>query len=121
MVILSRNLTDGIISFHGGKRIVFGAGAVTLSERVNLWRGQKKISPKKKFLKFSERIIKMATMKKTFYVQNGIGKAKYCLSYHDGVSTHKDGSPFFALAIFKNKKKLNEKIKELRLNGYAER
>lgn len=62
-----------------------------------------------------------SNMKKTFYVQNGIGKAKYCLSYHDGVSTHKDGSPFFAVAIFKNKKKLNEKIKELRLNGYAER
>lgn len=59
-------------------------------------------------------------MDKTFYVQNNIGKVKYLLNFHDGIQTHKDGSPFFDVRIFKNKKKLNEKIKELRLLGYKE-
>ena len=43
-------------------------------------------------------------MKKLFYTQDNIGKAKYTVSYTDG-STHKDGSPFYGFAIFKNKKK----------------
>ena len=57
----------------------------------------------------------------TFYRQDNIGKAKYTISYHDGVQTYKDGSQFFRLAIFKNKKKLNEFTKNLLLEGYKER
>ena len=58
---------------------------------------------------------------KTYYRQDNIGKAKYTISYHDGIEKHKDGSPFFAIAIFKNKKKLNTFIKKLVLKGYTER
>ena len=51
-------------------------------------------------------------MKKLFYTQDNIGKAKYTVSYTDG-STHKDGSPFYGFAIFKNKVKRNAFISEL--------
>lgn len=58
---------------------------------------------------------------KEFYTQNSIGKAKYTVNYHDGVSTHKDGSPFFGIAIFTNKKKLAKYIKKMKGDGYIER
>ena len=32
-----------------------------------------------------------------------IGKAKYVVNFYDGKKTHKDGSPFFDIKIFKNK------------------
>lgn len=57
---------------------------------------------------------------KSYYIQNNIGKAKYVVSYHNGIDTHKDGSAFFGIAIFKNKIKLNSYIKELKEDGYVE-
>ena len=57
---------------------------------------------------------------KTFYQQHGIGKCKYTVSHHDGIQTHKDGSPFFGIAIFKNKKKLAAYMKSLKADGYIE-
>ena len=56
---------------------------------------------------------------KTFYIQNNIGKAKYVVSYHDGVKTHWDGSRFFDVAIFKNKRKLETFVNGLRKIGYT--
>jgi len=55
-----------------------------------------------------------------FAVQYGIGKAKYVVNFHDGVKKHGDGSDFFDIAIFKNKKKLNAFIKSLASDGYKE-
>lgn len=60
-------------------------------------------------------------MNKTFYIQKNIGQSKYVLNYHDGIETHKDGSPFFGIYIFSNIRELNKKIKELRSLGYQER
>lgn len=60
-------------------------------------------------------------MNKVYYVMHNVGKAKYVLNSHDGVQTHKDGSPFFGIEIFKNKKKLAAKIKQLTELGYKER
>lgn len=57
-------------------------------------------------------------MTKKYYVQYNIGHAKYCVSYHDGVSTHRDGSAFYGIAIFKNKKALAQKEKALLSEGY---
>jgi len=57
---------------------------------------------------------------KRFYVQHNVGKAKYCLNFHDGVKEHKDGSEFFDLRIFKNKKKLAAAITALKEDGYKE-
>lgn len=58
---------------------------------------------------------------KTFYQQDNIGRVKYTISFHDGIQTHKDGSPFFGIAIFKNKKKLKKFINTLITDGYKER
>ena len=55
---------------------------------------------------------------KLFNLQSNIGKAKYVVNFHDGVSTHKDGSPFFGIAIFHNKKKLAKFTKSLTEQGY---
>lgn len=57
---------------------------------------------------------------KVFNIRYNIGRAKYVVSAHDGVQTHKDGSPFFDCAIFKNKRKMDAYVKELRENGYIE-
>lgn len=56
---------------------------------------------------------------KTFRTQDRIGKAKYTVSFHDGVKTHSDGSPFFDIRVFKNKPSRNAFISELSAQGYA--
>ena len=47
-----------------------------------------------------------------YNVMYNVGKAKYFVSYYTG-KRHKDGSKFFDIAIFKNKKKMEEFITEL--------
>jgi hypothetical protein len=59
--------------------------------------------------------------KKDYYLQMNIGHAKYVVNYCDGVKTHKDGSRFYDMAIFRNKNKTNAFIKELSDKGYKER
>lgn len=60
-------------------------------------------------------------MSKTFYVMHGIGAAKYVVNFHDGVSTHKDGSPFYDIRIFKSKKKMDAFIGTLLSTDYKQR
>ena len=55
---------------------------------------------------------------KEFYTRDNIGKAKYAISYHDGESLNKDGSKFWGIRIFKNKRKYNATIKEMIKEGY---
>ena len=55
---------------------------------------------------------------KAYNTMYGIGSAKYVLNFHNGIKTHPDGSPFFDMELFKNKKKLQSCIKELESNGY---
>ena len=55
---------------------------------------------------------------KTFYTMMNVGTAKYVVNFHDGIKTHKDGSPFFDIALFKNKKKRDSFIDGLRKRGY---
>jgi len=58
--------------------------------------------------------------KKTYHMHYGVGTSKYDVSYHDGKSKNKDGSNFFALKIFKSKKKLAEFLTKLGKDGYTE-
>ena len=58
--------------------------------------------------------------KKRFRQQNGIGKSKYTISYHDGKKKHKDGSDFFDIQIFKNQKDVDTFRKSLLSKGYVE-
>lgn len=57
---------------------------------------------------------------KQFNLQYNVGKAKYVINIHDGVSTHNDGSPFYGIEIFKNKRIFNARTKELLKGGYIE-
>jgi len=56
-----------------------------------------------------------------FNVMQNVGKAKYIVNYHDGSKRHKDGSNFFDIRIFHNKKLLNTFIRKLKSDGYTER
>lgn len=58
---------------------------------------------------------------KLFYEMFNVGRSKYLVNFHDGAKTHKDGSPFYDIRIFKNKKAKNKFIDELREQGYVER
>jgi hypothetical protein len=55
---------------------------------------------------------------KVYNITNNVGKVKYLLSYHNGKKTHKDGSRFFDIACFKNKKKLASFENDLLKDGY---
>ena len=57
---------------------------------------------------------------KRFRVTNNVGKVKYLLSYHNGQKKHNDGSDFFDISCFKNKKKLNSFIEELIQENYLQ-
>lgn len=56
---------------------------------------------------------------KTFYILGSIGKSKYVVNFHDGHKSHDDGSPFFDIAIFSNKKRMNDFISDLSSFGYV--
>lgn len=57
---------------------------------------------------------------KKFYIQCNIGKAKYVVNHYDGNKKHDDGSDFFDVSIFRNKKKLHEFVARLQQDGYIE-
>lgn len=57
---------------------------------------------------------------KKFNLMYNIGRCKYVINYHDGVQTHKDGSEFFGVYTFKNKKLFSQKQKELIKDDYIE-
>ena len=58
---------------------------------------------------------------KNYYIQYNIGKAKYVINYHDGISKHKDGGDFYGIKIFKNKKSLKDAENQLIKDGYKEK
>ena len=61
----------------------------------------------------------MTATGKKYYEMNNVGRARYTVSTYNGIDTHKDGSPFFGIAIFSNKKKKNKYVKELIKQGYT--
>ena len=56
-----------------------------------------------------------------FYEMSNVGRCKYLVNYHGGQKTHGDGSPFYDIRIFSNRRKKDAFIRELRSAGYAER
>jgi len=58
---------------------------------------------------------------KKYSIQYNIGSAKYVINYHDGVDKHKDGSEFWGIILFNNKRKFNKRIAELQKEGYIEK
>jgi hypothetical protein len=57
---------------------------------------------------------------KKYKEQDNIGEAKYSVSYHDGKSKHDDGSDFYGIKIFKNKKERDDFVYDLQRQGYIE-
>jgi hypothetical protein len=51
-------------------------------------------------------------------MQENIGKSRYVISFHDGIKTHKDGSPFFDIHIESNKRGAHKFMKALKSEGY---
>lgn len=57
---------------------------------------------------------------KTYNLSFNIGRSKYVVNFHDGVKTHKDGSPFYDIAIYSNKRKMEAFVRRLKKLGYVE-
>ena len=55
---------------------------------------------------------------KRYNQKDGVGKSKYVISYHDGKKKHKDGSDFFDIQTFRNKKDLAKFVNALHKGGY---
>ena len=55
---------------------------------------------------------------KRYNQKTNVGKAKYVISYHDGKKKHKDGSDFFDIQTFRNKKDLAKFVNTLHKGGY---
>lgn len=68
--------------------------------------------------KLNNKTAKNDTMK-TYRIIHNVGRAKYLVSYHNGEKFYQDGSAFFDLAIFNNKRKLDKFVKELIKQGYS--
>ena len=73
---------------------------------------------KKKVKKARRRLT--AAGEKRYNTMTGVGKAKYVVNFHDGVKTHRDGSSFYDIALFSNKKAFNSFVRGLRKEGYRE-
>ena len=58
---------------------------------------------------------------KLFYEMENVGKARYTVNMHDGVQTHRDGSPFYGIALFRSKRAKDAFVRELKRQGYAEK
>lgn len=58
---------------------------------------------------------------KVYIVQYNIGRVRYAVSFHNGQTTHKDGSPFFDLHLCRNRRDLARFVRSLVLQGYTER
>lgn len=48
-----------------------------------------------------------------------VGKVRHVVSFHDGVKAHPDGSPFFDIATFGNKRARDKFCRSLIRQGYA--
>ena len=90
----------------------------TLDDMANIRKASNKRPKGVNFNKGKKQFVKEG--KKRFRQRHGIGRAKYTVSSHDGKSKHKDGSDFFDINIFKNKKDLNNYMNDLRRKGYVE-
>lgn len=55
---------------------------------------------------------------KTYRTMMNVGTVKYVVDYHDGVKTHPNGSPFYDIATFSNKKVRDKYLRNLEKQGY---
>jgi hypothetical protein len=68
----------------------------------------------------NRRGVRMDITFKRYNIMYNVGKAKYLVNYHNGISKHNDGSDFFDIATFTNKEKFNIFITSLQTKGFIE-
>lgn len=56
---------------------------------------------------------------KLYNINYNIGRVKYVVNFHDGIKKYKDGSNFYDIRLFSNKKKMNAFVYELLKDGYT--
>jgi len=69
----------------------------------------------------SGKVVENINEEKTYYQMSNVGTVKYLINFHDGKKKEKDGSPFYDIRTFKNKKDLENFKKELVKKGYKEK
>ena len=57
---------------------------------------------------------------KKFNIQYNVGKCKYLINYHNGISKYNDGSDFYDIATFTNKVKFEIFKTSLLTKGYIQ-
>lgn len=63
----------------------------------------------------------MRRNKKRYYIEpHNIGRVKHAVWFHNGIKKYPDGSDFYDINTFKNKKDRDLFIKELIKKGYRE-
>ena len=58
---------------------------------------------------------------KHYYIMYNVGKCKYLVNHSAGTKFNKDGSEFWDIEIFSNKRKMESYIAKLKLLGYEYR
>ena len=58
---------------------------------------------------------------KHYYTQYNVGRVRYAVSFHGGEKKHSDGSPFYDLRTFSNRRDHSRFIASLKKQGYVER
>lgn len=66
------------------------------------------------------KILSEAIDNNRFNVMFNVGTAKYVINYHVAGNTHGDGSPFYGIKTFQNKKEFEAHRKSLKAQGYSE-
>lgn len=56
---------------------------------------------------------------KLYNINYNIGRVKYVVNFNDGIKKYKDGSNFYDIMLFSNKKKMNAFVSELLKDGYT--
>lgn len=56
---------------------------------------------------------------KLYNINYNIGRVKYVVNFHDGIKKYKDGSNFYDIRLFSNKKKMTAFVSELLKDGYT--
>ena len=56
---------------------------------------------------------------KLYNINYNIGRVKYVVNFHDGIKKHNDGSNFYDIRLFSNKKKMTAFVSELLKDGYT--
>ena len=55
---------------------------------------------------------------KVYNTMQNIGKVKYVINFHNGIDKHRDGSRFFGIKTFHNKKDFTKAIAKMIKDGY---